>query len=138
VTAVKLPTTVRRGNQLAKRLGRNVAKAAIKAGVDVLQEQQDAVRALLNNMKDCTAQAETEAIIARDLIRENARTIIISALATPPEAPATAAAEPAATAAAADEPINRHLGFGQPAARKGGKQQNTKDGTVNLRVNGRQ
>jgi predicted nucleic acid-binding Zn-ribbon protein len=81
--AIQLPMFTRRAASLAKRLERSDArKRKLRAGTDTLQEQHDAVRLLLNSMKEYTSKAEAEVTIVRGLIRDNARDMIRSTLAT--------------------------------------------------------
>jgi hypothetical protein len=85
-------------------------KRKLREGTDTLQEQQDAVRLLLNSMTDYTSKAEAKVTIVRSLIRDNARDMIRSALATRqdqvPQSTPTAAAD-------AEKPVARHLAFGK-------------------------
>jgi hypothetical protein len=131
--AIQLPTFTRS----AKRLERITAKKEkLREGTDTLQEQQDAGRFLINSMTDYTSKAEAEVAIVRGLIRANAHDMIRSALATRQE---QAPQSTPTAAAAAEEPVARNLAFGKhPQHRQEGEQQQHKEDTVHLHVDGRQ
>jgi hypothetical protein len=108
--AIQLPTFTCRATSLTKRLASNTAKTKkLREGTDTLKEQQDAVRFHINSMTDYTWKAEAEVSIVRGLIRANARDMIRSALATRQE---QAPQSTPTAAAAAEEPVARHLAFG--------------------------
>ena len=130
---IQIPTVTRRGLTLAKRVARSTAKIEqLREGTGMLQEQQEAVRAYLNSIPEYTSKVEEEVMIVRDLIRENAREMI-QALGTQEQVPQSAPA----VAAAAEEPVARHLAFGNQPPRQDGTQQTVKDETVHLNVDGR-
>jgi hypothetical protein len=109
---------------------RNVLRNSKKAS-DTLQQQQDAVRALLNSMGEYTKNAEEEIRNVTELVRANARAMIRSTLAGQQHISQPTAVEPDST-----EEVARQIEFTHTASAEGVSRNPGAQGVIHLNANG--